>query len=39
VPKLANKSQPLVGQSSPYYVDIWRRYWFNKFLSDCQYIP
>ena len=25
-PKLANRSQPLVGGSSPYGVDIWRRY-------------
>jgi len=25
-PKLANRSQPLVGQSSPYYEDMWRRY-------------
>jgi len=25
--KLANRSQPLVGRSSPYYEDIWRRYW------------
>jgi len=25
-PKLANRSQPLVGQSSPYFQDIWRRY-------------
>jgi len=25
-PKLANRSQPLVGRSSPYYGDIWRRY-------------
>jgi len=25
-PKLANKSQPLVGRSSPYYQDMWRRY-------------
>jgi len=24
--KLANRSQPLVGQSSPYYEDMWRRY-------------
>jgi len=24
--ELANRSQPLVGQSSPYYHDIWRRY-------------
>jgi len=26
VPKLANKSQPLVGRSSPYYEDMWGRY-------------
>ena len=26
VPKLANRSQPLVGRSSPYYEDMWRRY-------------
>ena len=25
-PKLANRSQPLVGRSSPYYEDMWRRY-------------
>jgi len=25
-PKLANTSQPLVGQSSPYNEDMWRRY-------------
>jgi len=25
-PKLANRSQPLVGQSSLYYQDMWRRY-------------
>jgi len=25
-PKLANRSQPLVGGSSPYYQDMWRRY-------------
>ena len=24
--KLANRSQPLVGRSSPYYEDTWRRY-------------
>jgi len=24
--KLANRSQPLVGRSSPYYDDMWRRY-------------
>ena len=26
-PKLANRSQPLVCRSSPYYEDMWRRYW------------
>jgi len=25
-PKLAKKSQPSVGRSSPYYEDMWRRY-------------
>jgi len=25
-PKLANSSQPLLGWSSPYYEDVWRRY-------------
>jgi len=25
-PKLANRSQPLVGRSSPYYERIWRKY-------------
>ena len=25
-PKRVNRSQPLVGQSSPYYEDMWRRY-------------
>ena len=25
-PKLANRSQPLVGRSLPYYEDMWRRY-------------
>ena len=25
-PKLANRSQPFVGRSSPYYEDMWRRY-------------
>jgi len=26
-PKLPNRSQPLVGRSSPYYEDMWWRYW------------
>ena len=25
-PKLTKRSQPLVGRSSPYYGDVWRRY-------------
>ena len=25
-PKLVNRCQPLVGRSSPYYEDVWRRY-------------
>ena len=25
-PKLTKRSQPLVGRSSPYYEDMWRRY-------------
>ena len=25
-PKLVNRSQPVVGWSSPYYQDVWRRY-------------
>jgi len=25
-PKLTNRSQPLLGRSSPYYEDMWRRY-------------
>ena len=25
-PKLTNRSQPLVGRSSPYYEDMWRRH-------------
>jgi len=36
-PKLANRSQPLVGRSSPYYRDMWRRYCcLTSFFSDCQ---
>jgi len=26
-PKLTNGSEPLLGRSSPYYEDMWRRYW------------
>ena len=32
VPKLLNRSQPLVDQSSPYCEDVWDTLLFNKFL-------
>ena len=39
-PKLANRSQLLVGRSSPYYEDMWRRYrCLTSFFSDCRYMP
>jgi len=38
-PKLLNRSQPLVGQSSPYCENIEELLLFNKLFSDCQYIP
>jgi len=39
-PKLANRSQPLVDWSSPYYEDMWRRYrCLTSFFSDCRYMP
>ena len=38
-PKVANRSQPLVGRSSPYYQGMWRRYCCLKcFFFDCRYI-
>jgi len=39
-PKLPNQSQPLMGRSSPYFVDMWRRYcYLNHIFSDCRYMP
>ena len=38
-PKLANRSQPLVGRSSPYYEDMWRMYRCLTSFSDCRYMP
>jgi len=38
-PKLANRSQPLVGRSSPYYKDMWRRYCCLTSFFDCRYMP
>jgi len=39
-PKLANKSQPLVGRSSPYCEDIWGRYCcLTIFPIVCRYVP
>jgi len=39
-PKLTNRSQPLVGRSSPYCGDVYRRYCcLISFFSDCRYMP
>ena len=39
-PKLTKRSQPLVGQSSPYYGDMWRIYCcLTSFFSNCRYMP
>jgi len=38
-PKLTKRSQPLVGRSSPYYGDMWRRYCCLPSFSDCRYMP
>jgi len=39
-PKLANRSQPLLGRSSPHYDDIWRRYCcLTSFFCNCRYMP
>jgi len=39
-PKLAHRSQPLVGRSSPYYGYMWRTYCcLTSFFSDCRYMP
>ena len=39
-PKLPNRFQLLVGQSSPYCGDMWRTYCcLTSFFSDCQYMP
>jgi len=39
-PKLTNRSQPLVGWSSPYWEDVWERYYCLKgFFSDCRRVP
>jgi len=37
--KLPDRSQPLVGLSSPYYGDIWRTYRCLTSFSDCRYVP
>jgi len=37
-PKLANRSQPLVSRSSP-YCELEKILLFNKFFSDCRYMP
>ena len=37
-PKLANRSQPLVRRSSPYYQDTCRRYCYLNVFSDCRHM-
>jgi len=34
-----NRSQPLVGRSSQYYQEMWRRYCCSTSLSDCRCMP
>ena len=39
-PKLTRRSQPLLGQSSPYCGHMWGRYCcLTNFFSDCRYMP
>jgi len=39
-PKLMNRTQPLVGLSSPYCEDMWGRYCcLTSFFFDCRYVP
>ena len=38
-PKLPDRSQPLVGRSSPYYQDMWRRYFCLTSFPHCRYVP
>jgi len=38
-PKLPNRSQPLLGRSSPYYEDMRRRYCCLTSFFDCRYMP
>ena len=37
--KLPNRSQPLVGRSSPYCGDMWRTYRCLTSFSDCRCVP
>jgi len=37
--KLPDRSQPLVGRSSPYCGVIWRKYCCLTIFSDCRYVP
>jgi len=36
--KLANRSQPLGGRSTPYYEDMWGMYRCSTRFSDCRYM-
>jgi len=37
--KLDNQPQPLVGLSTPYWKDMWRRYCCLMSFFDCRYMP
>jgi len=37
--KLPDRSQPLVGRSSPCYWDMWRIYCCLTSFSDCRFVP
>jgi len=39
VPQTHYRSKPLVGRSSPYCEDMWRRNCCLTFFSYCQYVP
>jgi len=39
VPQTGNRSQSLVGRSSPYCKDMWERYCCLTGFSDCRYVP
>jgi len=38
-PKLVNRSQPLMGWSSTYYENMWKRYCCLTSFPHCRYLP